>query len=64
MPATPKPAEPEVTPPTPPIPAAPEPALDPEQVAYNTWFRMNNSAEPFDHALLEKLYAAIPKEKT
>jgi len=45
--------------PTPPAPAA---ALDPKEVAYNTWFRMNNSAEPFDPALLEKLYAAIPPE--
>jgi len=63
MPATPKPTEPEVTPPInpiPPTPPTPAPALDPKEVAYNTWFRMNNSAEPFDAALLEKLYAAIP----
>ena len=63
MPATPKPAEPEATSPANPIPhapPAPAPALDPEQAADKTWFRMNNNAEPFDPALLEKLYAAIP----
>jgi hypothetical protein len=38
--------------------------LLPEQEAYNTWFRMNQGAEPFDPEKLEKLYAAIPPGKT
>jgi len=58
----PKPAEPEAPAPAnliPHAPPAPAPALDPDQAADKTWFRMNNNAEPFDPALLEKLYAAI-----